>query len=645
MGSRASTRWLGLVLATIGRAQDQCAETTFAPADVGPGDRFSFDLDVEGKVLVAGAPWMDEGAFRSGAAYIYERTSGAWSMSSKITSGDPIALQGFGSSVATNGTEIMIQTLAHSASGAPPTGGSTVDVFRRQAGTWVLTQSLYDALNPGGVDNFGLAIHMDADRAFVSRPRGLHVLEKQSGQWVEVQLIVDQDLPANFQTQVFDPLQVDVDGTTMVVTQRNCCQPAIVFEFGSGTWAPVTELVSPGNVFEDSPVSLSGNTAVIGVERQGNQRGAVWLYERDSNGIWSYAEQLQASDSAPLSRFGSDVDLIGDRLVVGASAADDSGVQNSGAIYVFERSNSIWRETARLDSADLVELGGLGHRAMQSLPNRVIASKPGFSVTLPYTGSVHEFVIPIGLGSPVGLGNTNSTGQPALLFAEGSATIDHDCVRFSIESLPPSQFGYLLMSSTQDHVPLFGGSQGDLHIGLPIVRFSGDILSSGAAGSAAFQPDLGNLPQNTVVAPGETWTFQMWYRDQNPGPTSNTTNGLAITFTTPGYPSVQFPVTLRTVEEEATQIEVLVTLSQSAEHDVTVPWSTSGTATENVDWRVEEDNPFVIVAGETTFSMTVTLGEDLDQEGDETAIVQLGMPAGGCLGTAATFTLTIGDDD
>jgi hypothetical protein len=43
--------------------------------------------------------------------------------------------------------------------------------------------------------------------------------------------------------------------------------------------------------------------------------------------------------------------------------------------------------------------------------------------------------------------------------------------------------------------------------------------------------------------------------------------------------------------------------------------------------------------------MTVTLGEDLDQEGDETAIVQLGMPAGGCLGTAATFTLTIGDDD
>jgi hypothetical protein len=137
----------------------------------------------------------------------------------------------------------------------------------------------------------------------------------------------------------------------------------------------------------------------------------------------------------------------------------------------------------------------------------------------------------------------------------------------------------------------------------------------------------------------------MWYRDQNPGPTSNTTNGLAITFTTPGYPSVQFPVTLRTVEEEATQIEVLVTLSQSAEHDVTVPWSTSGTATENVDWRVEEDNPFVIVAGETTFSMTVTLGEDLDQEGDETAIVQLGMPAGGCLGTAATFTLTIGDDD
>ena len=45
-----------------------------------------------------------------------------------------------------------------------------------------------------------------------------------------------------------------------------------------------------------------------------------------------------------------------------------------------------------------------------------------------------------------------------------------------------------------------------------------------------FAPDLPNLPQGTVIQAGETWSFQYWYRDRNPGSTSNTSNGLAIAF-------------------------------------------------------------------------------------------------------------------
>ncbi len=52
-----------------------------------------------------------------------------------------------------------------------------------------------------------------------------------------------------------------------------------------------------------------------------------------------------------------------------------------------------------------------------------------------------------------------------------------------------------------------------------------------------------------------------------------------------------------------------------------------------------------IPAGETSFEMTIIVAEDVDQEGDETAIVTLGNPAGGILGTAPHFTLTILDDD
>jgi hypothetical protein len=32
------------------------------------------------------------------------------------------------------------------------------------------------------------------------------------------------------------------------------------------------------------------------------------------------------------------------------------------------------------------------------------------------------------------------------------------------------------------------------------------------------------------VAPGETWHFQAWYRDANPGATSNLTDNHSVTF-------------------------------------------------------------------------------------------------------------------
>ena len=34
-----------------------------------------------------------------------------------------------------------------------------------------------------------------------------------------------------------------------------------------------------------------------------------------------------------------------------------------------------------------------------------------------------------------------------------------------------------------------------------------------------------------AVLPGDTWHFQCWYRDANPGVTSNFSDGLSITFT------------------------------------------------------------------------------------------------------------------
>jgi hypothetical protein len=75
-----------------------------------------------------------------------------------------------------------------------------------------------------------------------------------------------------------------------------------------------------------------------------------------------------------------------------------------------------------------------------------------------------------------------------------------------------------------------GGSMGVLCLGSPMIRFSSNVLNTGGAGTVDFSPNLNNLPQGTVFAPGDTWNLQFWYRDVVLNPTSNTTDGISITF-------------------------------------------------------------------------------------------------------------------
>ena len=123
--------------------------------------------------------------------------------------------------------------------------------------------------------------------------------------------------------------------------------------------------------------------------------------------------------------------------------------------------------------------------------------------------------------------NANSTGSPATIVVTGSQRVSDEDLLLSSADLPASTFGYYLMSQTTDFIPNFGGSSGNLCLGAPQVRFSGNVLNSGAGGTVAMQVDFQDLPQGTVFSPGDTWFFQLWYRD---GSTSNTTAGVQVDF-------------------------------------------------------------------------------------------------------------------
>ncbi len=150
-----------------------------------------------------------------------------------------------------------------------------------------------------------------------------------------------------------------------------------------------------------------------------------------------------------------------------------------------------------------------------------------------YTDAVDIFRYAPSIGSNFcGPAVLNSSGRSATMSAFGTDVAADSFLTLMASNLPRNQPGFFLASRTQGFVPLAGGSQGNLCLGGNIARFGSKVLNSGTAGSFGTTPDLTSIPTSppSSVVIGETWKFQAWFRDANPGATSNFTDGLSVTF-------------------------------------------------------------------------------------------------------------------
>ena len=145
---------------------------------------------------------------------------------------------------------------------------------------------------------------------------------------------------------------------------------------------------------------------------------------------------------------------------------------------------------------------------------------------------VHIVEVLQGLGTNYCTANANSTGNPAVISATGSAAAADNLLTLMVEDMPNGQFAYFVCGQASGFISGPGGSQGNLCILGQLGRFRSQLQNSGQTGSVSIDVDLTQIPLNPVVAvqPGDTWFFQLWYRDNNPGPTSNFSDGLQVDF-------------------------------------------------------------------------------------------------------------------
>src|SRR5262245_53697860 len=100
-------------------------------------------------------------------------------------------------------------------------------------------------------------------------------------------------------------------------------------------------------------VGIDGDWLAVGIWGKdgslGTDAGAVVIYRRNSlTGSWDEMELLTASDGAAGDHFGSAVSLSGDWLAVGAPNHTHQGMQDAGAVYLFQNVKGSWVEELKV---------------------------------------------------------------------------------------------------------------------------------------------------------------------------------------------------------------------------------------------------------------------------------------------------------
>src|SRR5690606_16071856 len=112
--------------------------------------------------------------------------------------------------------------------------------------------------------------------------------------------------------------------------------------------------------------------------------GAVYVFRHDGT-TWMQEAYIKASNTEAGDRFGVSVALnaSGDRLAVGATGEDGDGIDGaennnnsgeSGAVYVFDRGNDGWRQTAYVKRADSTKNASFGGTVSLNAAGDVLAA-------------------------------------------------------------------------------------------------------------------------------------------------------------------------------------------------------------------------------------------------------------------------------
>ncbi|MEM7332363.1 MAG: hypothetical protein AAF490_09735 [Chloroflexota bacterium] len=320
--------------------------------DWAEGHEFGKSMAAHGNWLFVGAPLASGLESEAGAVYVYSTSGTAVSYRHKIVASDGEMGDRFGASLAFDGTHLLIG--AHRAG----TGG-VVYVFTKSSATntWHQQTKLIST-DVQSNDLFGLSVAVDSGTAVIGAPDedtngadagSAYVFTGSGSTWSQQEKLLGQDGASgdNFGWSV-----AVEDDTAVVGSLFDSPGSAYIFTRSGANWLQTAKLTASdgamGNWFGRS-VSLSGDTLLVGAP-SANGQGAVYSFNR-ANSVWTENQKLVPTDIRAGDLFGYSVTLVGDTAVISAVGADNV-VNTQGAAYVFKLANQSWNQIDRLEASN-----------------------------------------------------------------------------------------------------------------------------------------------------------------------------------------------------------------------------------------------------------------------------------------------------
>ena len=295
-------------------------------------ERFGASISTDGVTIAVGAPEAASFAGSNrGAVYVFEREGGQWAEVTRLYPPFWSTASSFGASVCVRADRLVVGSPQNGlADGGGYSGGpGAAWIFEREGGVWSLAGGLQASASAPG-DRFGQAVAVEGDRLLVGAPShsseqteqgAVYSFERfRSGTWLEVQRI--EGLPHPYHFHFGEALalrgELAVVGEPDDYYYLNQAGRAYVLELDDAGWQLAARLDPlPGAIGSGSAVDLDERCVLVGAPGRAWTSGCARLYAQGPNG-WAPAADLVPSDGSRYDRFGSSVAVQGSYALVGA---------------------------------------------------------------------------------------------------------------------------------------------------------------------------------------------------------------------------------------------------------------------------------------------------------------------------------------